>query len=475
MTRRRVRAAIAALTLSLVLGPGAASAHTLASSSVRLVVGDHDLTGTVTLAVATLDQVFSADHQSDVLSADEFAAQVIGYVDAHLELHGNDGGAWAEHYSNLVRQTTEGIETITIDLDVDPGSADPANFSITYDAIIEAVAGHEAVLVLESAGGSVSTPGVFTSDRHTVNIGDETADVAFTDMIRFGFHHVLDGADHLLFLLTLLLPASFVVAERRWRRQPGVARSARKVLHVVTAFTVGHSLTLAATSLGWITIPTRPVEVLIAASVAVSSVHAIRPLVRGGEPVIAAAFGLVHGLAFAGILHSLGLQGRTSFIALLAFNIGIEMAQLAVVLLVLPSLYVLTNGRGGDRIRIVGATLALVAAGAWTIDRIGLVTSPITPIETALVANPWKVVITLAALALLATLIRPRSTSRWSRTTASRRLSWSGGGADNRGVLGLDLHGATPNIDSTTERASSGARSSSASPRASTVIANRKN
>ena len=289
---------------------------------------------------------------------------------------------------------------------MDPGSADPANFSITYDAVIEAVAGHEAVLVLENAGGSVSTPGVFTSDRHTVNIGDDTADVAFTDMIRFGFHHVLDGADHLLFLLTLLLPASFMVAERRWRRQPGVARSARKVLHVVTAFTVGHSLTLAATSLGWITIPNRPVEVLIAASVAVSAVDAIRPLVRGGEPVIAATFGLVHGLAFAGILHSLGLQGRTSLIALLAFNIGIELAQLAVVVLVLPSLYVLTNGRGGDRIRVVGATFTLVAACAWTIDRIGWVNSPITPIETALVANPWNVVITLAALSLLATLIR---------------------------------------------------------------------
>ena len=377
---------------------------------MRLVVGEHDLTGTVTLAVATLDQVFSADQRSNVSSADEYAAQVIGYVDAHLEVDGTDGSAWAERYSNLARRTTEGIETITIELDVDPGGADPANFSITYDAVIEAVPGHEAVLVLENAGGSVSTPGVFASDRNTVNIGADTADVAFTDMIRFGFHHVLDGADHLLFLLTLLLPASFMVAERRWRRQPGVAPSARKVLHVVTAFTVGHSLTLAATSLGWITIPTRPVEVLIAASVAVSAVHAIRPLVRGGEPVIAATFGLVHGLAFAGILHSLGLQGRTSLIALLAFNIGVEFAQLAVVLLVLPSLYVLTSGRGGGRIRIVGATIALVAASAWTIDRIGLVTSPITPIETALVANPWRVVITLAALALLTTMIRPRST-----------------------------------------------------------------
>ena len=408
MTRRLVRAALAALTMSLVLGPGAASAHTLANSSVRLVVGEHDLTGTVTLPVATLDQAFSADQRSDVVSADEYGAQVIGYVDAHLEVDGTDGSRWVEHYSNLVRETTEGIETITIDLTVDPGGDNPADFSITYDAVIDAVSGHEAVLVLESASGTVSTPGVFTSDNETVTIGENTADVAFIDMTWFGFHHVLDGADHLLFLLTLLLPASFVVADRRWRRRHGVALAARKTLHVVTAFTAGHSLTLAATSLGWITVPSRPVEVLIAASVAVSAVHAIRPLVRGGEPVIAATFGLVHGLAFAGILHDLGLQGRTSLIALLAFNIGIELAQLAIVLLVLPSLYVLTTGRSGERTRVAGAIVALVAASAWMLDRIGLVTSSITPIETALVAHPWTVVITLASLAVLTTLIRRR-------------------------------------------------------------------
>jgi HupE / UreJ protein len=409
VTRRHVRAALAALTLSLALAPGAVSAHTLASSSVRLVVGDHDLTGTVTLAVATLDKAFTSDQRSDVLSADDYATQVISYVDAHLEIDNTEGNAWVEHYTNLDRQTTEGIETITIDLQVDPGSADPADFSITYDAVIEAVTGHEAVLVLEDAAGTVSTPGVFTSDRHTVDIGQDTGDVAFTDNIRFGFHHVLDGADHLLFLLTLLLPASFVVADRRWKRQPGVTLSARKILHVVTAFTIGHSLTLAATSLGWITVPSRLVEVLIAASVAVSAVHAIRPLHHGGEPVIAATFGLVHGLAFAGILHSIGLQGRTSLIALLAFNIGIELAQLAVVLFVLPSLYVLTTGPGGERFRVVGATVALVAASAWIFDRIGLGTSPITPIETALVAHPWTVVITLAMLAVVTTLTFGRS------------------------------------------------------------------
>ena len=443
MTQRRVRAAVAALTLSVVLAPGAASAHTLANSTVKLVVGDHDLTGTISLAVVTLDQVFVEEQRSDVLPADAYAAQVIGYVDAHLEVEGSDGTVWAERYSNLVRQTTEGIETITLDVALDAGGADPADFSITYDAVIEAIAGHEAVLVLESASGSVSTPGVFTSDRSSVDIGEHTPKVAFVDMVRHGFHHVLDGADHLLFLLTLLLPASFVAADHRWRRQAGLAQSARKVLHVVTAFTAGHSLTLAATSLGWITVPSRPVEVLIAASVAVAAVHAIRPIVRGGEPVIAATFGLVHGLAFAGILSGLGLRGGTSLVGLLAFNIGIEVAQLAVVVFVLPSLYVLSTGRDGDRVRTVGASVAFAAAIVWTLDRIGWVASPFTRFEVAMVTHPWTVVGAFAALAVLTTLRHQRAADRSDCATEEVQQLGLCIGADG-GLHGSRHHAGRP-------------------------------
>lgn len=395
-----MRAALAALTASFLVSPSIASAHTLASSSIRLIVGEDDLTGTVTMAVATLDQAFDAPERSDVLPAGEYADQVVAYLDAHLTIDGADGAAWAERYSNLVRQTTEGIETISVDVTVDPAGSDPADFAITYDAVIEAVAGHEAVLVLETASGAVSTPGVFTQANDTVFIGDADTDVAITDMISFGYHHVLDGADHLLFLITLLLPATFVASAGRWRPRPGIAPAARRVLHVATAFTAGHSLTLIATSLGWITVPTRLVEVLVAISVAVSSMHAIKPLVRVGESLIAANFGLVHGLAFAGILHDLGLQGRTTTLTLLAFNIGVELAQLAAIALTLPSLYLLSIGRHGRTVRVVGASLALVAACAWIADRLGLVSNPIAPIEARLIAHLWWIVAGLAVLAV---------------------------------------------------------------------------
>ncbi|MDX8030384.1 HupE/UreJ family protein [Lentzea sp. BCCO 10_0856] len=220
-------------------------------------------------------------------------------------------------------------------------------------------------------------------------------------MIGYGFHHVLEGADHLLFLITLLLVAPVALTAGRWRGRKPVASTARSLFGVVTAFTVGHSLTLIASALGWISLPSAPVEVLIAVSVAVAAIHAMRPLAKHGENVIAGAFGLVHGLAFAGILSSLGLDGTPSLLALLAFNVGVELAQLATVALLFPSLYVLSGTRWYRTIRLGGASFALVAATAWALDRLGVLGNPLAAAEEYLISHPWYVVACLAAAAVL--------------------------------------------------------------------------
>lgn len=366
------------------------------------------MTGGVSLAVGSIDLAFDSAHRSDALSEEAYAAQVVAYLDAHLTISGPDGTVWQEQYDTPDRRTVEGIETIRVNLSVDVADEDPGDFTIVYDAIIEAVPDHEAVLVLVDATNRASTPGVFTANDPSIAIGDGSADVAISDMAWYGFHHVLDGADHLLFLLTLLLPAPLMAAAGRWRREPGVRSSVRKVVHVVTAFTVGHSLTLVASSLGWISLPSRPVEILIAVSVAVSAVHAIRPLVRGGETVIAAVFGLVHGMAFAGILRDLGLDGTTSLLALFAFNIGIELAQLAATVCIFPSLYLMSTRRSYRTVRIGGASLALAAASGWLVDRTGLASNPFASIESALISNPWTVVIGVAFLAAFVRLLDHR-------------------------------------------------------------------
>jgi hydrogenase/urease accessory protein HupE len=136
-----------------------------------------------------------------------------------------------------------------------------------------------------------------------------------------GVEHILGGIDHLLFVLALLL----------------VVRGGRRIVATVTAFTAAHSLTLAAATLGWVHVPGPPVEATIALSIVFVAAEVVRGL--RGRPGLAAraarapwlvafAFGLLHGLGFAGALAEVGLPQKAIPVALLTFNIGVETGQL---------------------------------------------------------------------------------------------------------------------------------------------------
>ena len=120
-------------------------------------------------------------------------------------------------------------------------------------------------------------------------------------------------------------------------------RSLVQILRIVTAFTLGHSLTLVLSAFGLLRLPSRPVEVLIAVSILVSAIHAIRPIFPRREAAIAAFFGLIHGLAFASALSDLGFGQWYRFVSILSFNLGIEAMQHAVVVATLPSLLLLSR------------------------------------------------------------------------------------------------------------------------------------
>ncbi len=138
-----------------------------------------------------------------------------------------------------------------------------------------------------------------------------------TDYLWMGFEHLLGGVDHLLFVLGLVL----------------LLRDGRRLLGAVTGFTLGHSVTLSLATLGFVQVPSALVEVGIAASLFWLATRLAR---RGGERLarpwrIAAALGLLHGLGFAGALAQAGLPSGEIPLALFAFNLGIEMGQLALV------------------------------------------------------------------------------------------------------------------------------------------------
>jgi hypothetical protein len=210
-------------------------------------------------------------------------------------------------------------------------------------------------------------------DYAPANAGREAASAqsaGFASLFRLGIRHIAEGTDHLLFLLALLLPAPLTAVGSRWAGPVAIRTALMRILQVVTAFTVGHSLTLALAGLGLIHMPARPVEALIALSILISAVHALRPIFPGREAVIAAFFGLIHGLAFASAIDRLGLSGWQRITSILAFNVGIETMQLVVVASVLPSLLLLSRTRAYFVLRLGGGVLSGLAALAWMVERL---------------------------------------------------------------------------------------------------------
>jgi hypothetical protein len=191
-------------------------------------------------------------------------------------------------------------------------------------------------------------------------------------MFRLGATHILEGTDHLLFLLILLLPAPLRAARNRWQELVDTRTTVHRIARTTLAFTVGHSLALALSAFGSLDIPARPVEAFIAVSILVGAVHAIRPLFPGREAVVAGVFGLGHGLAFSLVLAEMHLSAAQLALSLAGFNLGIEAMQLLLVLLALPSLIALSRLPRHATLRNTCAALTAGAALGWLLDRLGV-------------------------------------------------------------------------------------------------------
>ncbi|MGM9480559.1 HupE/UreJ family protein [Roseateles sp. NT4] len=170
--------------------------------------------------------------------------------------------------------------------------------------------GQSRVYTLTKAQPTVQLYGAADDPRGTGEIAS-----AYTLL---GVEHILGGVDHLLFVISLLFLVGFQ----------------RRLVWTITAFTAAHSLTLACSALGWLTLRAAPVEASIALSivlVAGEALHKRDTLARRWPAVVAFLFGLVHGLGFAGALKEIGLPGNHLLVALLTFNVGVELGQLLTV------------------------------------------------------------------------------------------------------------------------------------------------
>ncbi len=185
-------------------------------------------------------------------------------------------------------------------------------------------------------------------------VAGEEGGSAFARFFHLGVEHIWTGYDHLLFLLAVLLAGGGI-----WR-----------LAGIVTSFTIAHSVTLGAAATGLVHLPVAPVEAAIALSIVYVACENLLELGSDRRALVTFGFGLIHGFGFASLLAEAGLPAGGVFVPLLAFNLGVEAGQLAVVAVVVPMLAVLLRGPHARRIRNVLSVLIAIAGGLWAVERI---------------------------------------------------------------------------------------------------------
>lgn len=261
----------------------------------------------------------------------------------------------------------------------------PSEVAVRYRFLLDIDPTHRALVSSPAAEVALTSlrPG---ADMQSIGLRPAQAGAGRVDLAGFfaeGFGHILDGYDHLAFLLALLIPAIAVAAVDR--RRLGVATG--ELLAVVSVFTLAHSVTLGLTALNHISLPSRFVESVIALSVVVAALQGLlvgkaattQGVLRAGPlawrpgavPLwLVFAFGLIHGMGFGAALGDAGFSGRTALSALLGFNLGVEAGQLAVLAVAFPVAWALRSTAAFQRVLLPGAALSIVAAGSiWFLAR----------------------------------------------------------------------------------------------------------
>ncbi|MGE4241042.1 HupE/UreJ family protein [Ramlibacter sp.] len=238
---------------------------------------------------------------------------------------------------------------------------------LRYGAFFDVDASHRGLVQWIAPGAPSAQALIFaqTSAEQALALEAPSAWDTLRQYVVEGVWHIWIGFDHILFLLSLLLPAVLVRAAGRWEPAASLRSSSLEVLKVVTAFTLAHSVTLSLAALGVVSLPSRIVESVIAASVVLAALNNLRGTIERRRWVMAFAFGLVHGFGFASVLADLGLPQNALTLALVGFNVGVELGQLAIVLVFLPLAYVLRRTLF-YRIGVLGfGSLAVAAIAAW--------------------------------------------------------------------------------------------------------------
>ena len=362
------------LILAAAFFSAAAFAHKPSDSYLSLSVEGAAVRGQWDIALRDLEFAIGLDSNGNgEITWGELRARhtdIAAYALARLSVSADGRNCKLSPTTHLVDEHSDGTYEV-MRFDANCGARPPASVELAYSLFFDLDPTHRGLLRFERAGTTQTV--VLSPDRPRLafRAGETSLLAQFLDYLREGIWHIWIGFDHILFLLSLLLPSVLIFNKYEWKAAGHFREPFWDVLKVVTSFTVAHSITLSLAALSVVALPSRLVESTIALSVVLAALNNLKPVVAERRWAVAFAFGLIHGFGFASVLADLGLPQGALLLALVGFNLGVEAGQLAIVGAFLPVAYAL---RGTWFYRYVvfaggSAAIALVAL-IWLVERV---------------------------------------------------------------------------------------------------------
>lgn len=351
-----------------------ARAHKPSDSYLTLNVGVQGrITGRWDIALRDLDYAIGLDANGDgAVTWGELRtrhADIAAYALARLAILADGQTCTITPGSQQVDDHTDGAYTVLLLSIACPHA--PQRLAVTYTLFADLDPQHRGLLNLKAQKSTRTAVLGPQAPSQQFDLQRTSRLSQFTDYLREGVWHIWVGYDHILFLLSLLLPAALVMRNGAWRPAERLRQPLLDVVKIVTSFTVAHSITLSLATLGVVSLPSRWVESAIALSVVLAALNNVFPVFQGRRWLVAFCFGLIHGFGFAGVLQDLGLPQGALLLALVGFNLGVEAGQLAIVALFLPLAFSLRRTGFYRRAVFTGGSLVIaLVAGVWLAERV---------------------------------------------------------------------------------------------------------
>lgn len=378
LTKFNTRLILVCLVMLSVLWHKAAIAHDIKQGYVFLTIGDKSIEGRLEINIVDLNEALSLDLATDKsVSADDIKPhlQVIkAYFNDRVSIDLGQGLVLDEFSFHSIEQ----VQFLAFPFSIDNLPATPDYIDFEYTVLFDVNTEHRGFVIIENdwRSGTFNQEAnialVFSPEEtnRRLDLTESTVTQGYIEMFKLGVHHIWYGLDHILFLFALLLPCVLYRTKNEWEAKEKFLPSFIYVVKIVSIFTLAHTITLSAATLGFVSLSSRVVESIIAISIAVAALDLLRPIFRGRIWLIIFAFGLFHGFGFASVLSDYPIPPSYLTWSLLAFNLGVEAGQITIVALVVPILFLLRKQSFYIPIILkLGAVLLIVIAMYWFIER----------------------------------------------------------------------------------------------------------